>query len=184
MRRASQIQVATEAEAKALLAKLKRGDREGFARLAREHSSDTRTQRQGGELGYFDAQGKVDGRASEIPAPIVAAAFKLKQAELSGPIAHDGVYSLVLVTGEMSALAPKRAAVEAQLRGELARAQQQRAVEALVAQLRAEAKPEVHPELLDRIVLPPAAALDFPQGFAAAPSDPRAPPRTVEPDGY
>lgn len=185
MLRASQIQVATQAEAQALRSKTKPGDRAGFAKLAREYSSDARSQRQGGELGYFDAEGKLEGtRESGIPPAIVKAAFALKQGEVSPPIAHDAAFSLVMLTGEMAAVTPKRAAIEAKLREELAQAQRQRDLEALLAQLRAEAKPEIHPELLDQIVLPPITPLDYPQGFAAAPPDPRAPPRLVPPDEY
>jgi peptidyl-prolyl cis-trans isomerase C len=184
MRRASHVQLGSEAEAKALRAQAKPGDREGFARLARDHSQDPRTKRQGGELGYFDAHGNVPGgKKSDVPPQLVAATFALKPGQVSPPIAHEGVFSLVMLTGEMPAIPPARAEIEAQLRAELAQAAQDRALEAWQDELRSQAKPEVHPELLDSIVLPPNAPLDIPQGFPAAPPDPRAPPILVEPDG-
>jgi parvulin-like peptidyl-prolyl isomerase len=184
MRRASVVQLATEAEAKMLLAVAKRGDRDGFARLARDHSTDPRTQRQGGELGYFDAVGKDRDQPAGVAPALLAAAWQLKVGEISQPIAHDGVYSLLMVTGEMAPMKPAREAIDAQIRSELADAQQKRAVDDLYAQLKAAAKPEVHPELLDDIVMPPAQSLDIPQGFDAAPPDPRQSPHTIKPDGF
>jgi hypothetical protein len=42
----------------------------------------------------------------------------------------------------------------------------------------------VHPELIGSIVLPDAEPPGIPEGFPAAPADPREPPKIVEPDKY
>jgi peptidyl-prolyl cis-trans isomerase C len=179
--------VATEAEAKQLLVQLRGADREGFARVARERNIDPRTSNQGGELGWFDEHSLTEsGRATDVPQELVTAAFKVKRVgELArAPIAHDGAFSVLMLTGEMPATAKPRAEVDAELREQLAKQREQQALETLVAELRAQMKPEVHPELVDAIEVPPGEPLDIPEGFAAAPPDPRQPPIQIQPDKY
>jgi parvulin-like peptidyl-prolyl isomerase len=187
MRRATHIQLATEAEAKQVAAELRGADREGFARVARERNIDARTRNQGGELGYFDERGLTDsGRPTQVPAELVAATFKLKRVGdiARAPIAHDGGFSVLMLTGEMPATTRPRAEVEEELREQLAKQQELRALEALVAELQTQLKPEVHPELVDAIQLAPGEPLDIPEGFAAAPPDPRQPLIQIQPDKY
>jgi peptidyl-prolyl cis-trans isomerase C len=187
MRRATHIQLATEAEAKQVLSELRGADREAFARVARERNIDPRTRNQGGELGYFDKQGRTEsGRPTQVPQELVTAAFKLKRVgEIArAPIAHEGAFSLLMLTGEMPASAKPRAEVEDELREQLAKQRELRALEELVAGLQAQLKPEVHPELVDAIELPVGEPLDIPEGFAAAPPDPRQPLIQIKPDKY
>jgi peptidyl-prolyl cis-trans isomerase C len=187
MRRATHIQLATQAEAEQLLGELRGADREGFARVARERNIAPRTRSQGGELGYFDKLGLTDsGRATELPRELVHATFKLKRVGeiVRAPIAHDGGFSLLMFTGEMPAAEKPRDEVDAELREQLAKQQEKSALEALVAELRAQVKPEVHPELVDAVELPPGEPLDIPEGFAAAPPDPREPLVQIQPDKY
>jgi hypothetical protein len=187
LRRAMHIQVAGEAEARALLASLAGATREQFASVARERSLDVRTRRQGGELGYCDEKGQAWERAADegCPAPIARAMFALsKNDELAPqPVAHDSAFSVVMLTAQMPAKIPTLDRVRAkivELLAERARAQR---LDALMARLRAERSIEVHPELLDAVVLPAALPQDMPAGFPAAPVDPRVPPKEVEPDG-
>jgi peptidyl-prolyl cis-trans isomerase C len=187
MRRATHIRLATEAEAKQLLIELRGANREGFARVARERNIDPRTRNQGGELGYFDKQGLTDsGRPTQVPQELVAATFKRKRVGeiASAPIAHDGGFSLLMLTGEMPAMAKPRAEVDAELREQLAKQRELQALEALVQELHAQLKPEVHPELVDAVDVPPGEPLDIPEGFAAAPPDPRQPLIQIQPDKY
>jgi peptidyl-prolyl cis-trans isomerase C len=186
MRRAAHIQLATREAALALSHELHGVARERFARLAVERSGDARTQRQGGELGYFDSQGRTNkGQPTGVAPPLVAATFALAHvSDVSAPVEHDGVFSLVMLTGEMPALAKPRAAIEAVLRERLVEAARNQAIEQLVSRLRAQLQPQVHAELLAAIQLDPGAASDIPQGFPAAPVDPREPPHLLEPDVY
>jgi peptidyl-prolyl cis-trans isomerase C len=185
LRRATQIRVATEAEAKALAKQLKGADREAFSKVAREKNIDPRTRNQGGELGYFDREGKTDsGRPTETPIELVNATYQLKRiGDVSQPIAQEGSWSIVMYTGQMAPFAKSLADAEPELRAKLAITLTQRALEKFVSELRAKYAPEVHPELVDLVELPPPQPLDMPEGFAAAPPDPRAPPIQVEPDG-
>jgi len=185
MRRATQIRVATEAEAKTLSKELKGFEREPFSRVAREKNIDPRTRNQGGELGYFDRESNTDsGRPTGVPQALVDATFKLhKVGDVSQPVPHDGSWNVLMFTGEIPPFTKTRAQAEPELRQKLALQLTQRALETFVTELRAKYSPEVHPELIDAVVLPPAAPLDMPEGFAAAPPDPRARPVQLEPDG-
>jgi hypothetical protein len=186
LRRASHVLLPTQAEAQALIVELKAATRERFARVATEKSQDPATKNQGGELGYFDKDGKtergVDGPASP---QLAAAAFKLRAVgEVTPqPIALPNGFSVLMLTGEMPALQTARAEVDARLREQLAKDQSAAKLEALVAELREKHKPVVHAALVDLIVIPPAEPAQIPSGFPAAPPDPREPPRMVEPDG-
>jgi peptidyl-prolyl cis-trans isomerase C len=74
---ARHILVASEADANALLARLKAG--EDFATLAKTFSKDDTTREQGGDLGWFTQD--------ELLAPELAkAAFALKPGEIGGPV--------------------------------------------------------------------------------------------------
>ncbi|HKP56744.1 MAG TPA: peptidyl-prolyl cis-trans isomerase [Polyangiales bacterium] len=187
MRRATHIKLASEADAKKLVVELRGADREGFARVSRERNIDPRTRNQGGELGYFDEHGLTEsGRETGVPKELVDAAFKLKKVgEISrAPIAHEGGWSVLMLTGEMAAASKPRLMIEGELREQLVKQREAQALDALVAELRTQLKPEVHPELVDAIELPPGEPLDIPEGFAAAPPDPRQPLVQVQPDNY
>jgi hypothetical protein len=188
LRRASHIELATEAEATQLIAQLRGVDRQGFAKLAVERSIDAPTKRQGGELGYFDREGHKSGdeRGAGVPRALADAAYALDRVGAIGqrPVRLESGFSVVMLTGEMPELRKPLAKVEGKIREQLAEQRQAQALTALVAKLFAEHKPEVHAELLGAIALDPVTSLDQPEGFAAAPPDPRAPPRLVTPDGY
>jgi hypothetical protein len=190
LKRASYIEVATEQEARALITGLRGADAPAFAKLAVQQSIDPRTQRQGGELGYFDAdgrpQGDPNGRAADPE--LVKAVFALKRVgEITRtPIAHAGKFGVLMLTAERPAMHRSLAEVGQSIREELAETEQVKAFDALLESLRTQYSPEVKPELLSQIVLPSGSddVQDIPQGFPAAPNDPRAPPKLVKPDAY
>jgi peptidyl-prolyl cis-trans isomerase C len=188
LRRASQILVGTQDQARALIAKLRHVSRTDFAAAASEHSRDEATRRQGGELGFFDEQGRRagnDGNGS-IAHELAAAAFALKhEGDVNEqPIATADGFNVIMLTGEQPAVTKSLKQVEGELREELAAQKQAAALEALVQRLRAEHPAELHPEGLDSIVLDTNERSDIPQGFPAAPADPRAAPKLVKPDAY
>jgi peptidyl-prolyl cis-trans isomerase C len=185
LRRASHVLLATRAEADALIAELQHPTRERFARVATERSRDPATKNQGGELGYFDRDGKTERGVEGLASPqLAAAAFKLRVGEISGvPIAVPQGFSVLMLTGEMPPFEMARAEADERLRDQLAKEQSAAKLEALLAELREKLKPLMHAELVDLIVLPPAEPAQIPSGFPAAPPDPREPPRMVEPDG-
>ncbi len=186
VRRGSHIQVATEAGAREILREVSRDSHGHFARVAVARSTDARTGAQGGEFGYVSADGRdAEGRpVVGVPAEVIAALFAVAhEGDIAPePIRHAGGFSVLLFSRKMPAFVTRLAEVEAAIRAKLAERTQKQALDALAAKLRAEAKPVVHPELLDLLVFDPKG-LDIPSGFPAAPEDPRMPTRMMEPDG-
>jgi hypothetical protein len=189
LRRASHIQVSTEVEARALLASLAGATRAHFAAVARARSQDEHSKRQGGELGYCDQQGRpFEGAAGDVcSVEIMRAAFELSQsgALAPNPVAHDGVFSVVMLTGVMPGKTPSLDRVRGKIVASLADESRQQREAALEARLRAANAPVVHDvAAIDAIVLPAPTARDIPAGFPAAPLDPRQGPPHVEPDEF
>jgi hypothetical protein len=187
MRRATYIVVAQQAEAVALISELKHATREQFAQAARDRSIDLSSRNQGGELGYFDQDGKNEkGQPAHGLAPLTKAAFGLKRVgDVSPePIALSNGFAVLMLTGEMAAYTAPPGQVDELLREGLLQTKQKAALEALVKELSAKAQPVVHAELIGQVVLPEIAPLGIPEGFPAAPPDPRVPPKTIAPDRY
>jgi hypothetical protein len=76
----------------------------------------------------------------------------------------------------------RKSVVEGALREELAQQRFEQARKEFAKRLRERYKPEIHTELI-HAVTPDPAAHDQPEGFSAAPPDPRAAPRIIESDG-
>jgi peptidyl-prolyl cis-trans isomerase C len=183
-RRASHIVVATAADARSLIAALKGGNRQAFAKLARERSIDA-TRTRGGDLGYFDRKGNPSSaHGKPVAEPLAAATFGLRREGEVGrkPVALKNGFGVVMWTGTTPELRRSLAEVEESLREKLASEQQRQQIDALVERLRAQVAPELHPELVDAIVLDPFPTADIPSGFPPAPPDPRIPPVLVPPD--
>lgn len=156
MQRASHVLVATEAEAKDLLAQAQSMDVRAFRQLARDKSIDEATKMQGGDLHYFDLQGNVRGEnAGPVPPQIVKAAFTLKTVgdTLAKPVKIDRGYSILKLTGTRPALSRKLDEVADTIRAKLWRERREQAVEAFVSKLREQNPPQLHAELIDLIKL-------------------------------
>ena len=186
VRRASQIVVASEAEAKALLRELRGVSRERFGEVARERSIDDTGRKQSGELGWFTREGRgADGNAKSMPTELVTTTWQLpKVGALSRPLKVERGYALLLLTGEEAEMVMPYDEAAGELREQLAIKRSQQRVEELVMQLRASVPIEVHPELLAPIALDTESGLDIPQGFPAHPPDPRVGARTIKPDKF
>jgi peptidyl-prolyl cis-trans isomerase C len=136
---ARHILVATEDEAKAVLAELKSG--KDFAALAKEKSKDPGAA-QGGDLGYF-------GKDQMVP-EFAEVAFKLDKGQLSEPVKTQFGWHIIRVEDKRKKQIPPFDQVRAQLEKYVAhKAQAER-----VAQLRSAAKIE----RFDAPAAPPAAA--------------------------
>jgi peptidyl-prolyl cis-trans isomerase C len=126
---ARHILVATEAEAKDLLAELKKGT--AFDKLAREKSTDKASGAEGGDLGWF--------KRNDMVKEFSDAAFALKKGELSdAPIKTQFGYHVVKVEDRRQAPPPSFEELSDQIREELAR----ETVSGFLDQLRSTAKIE------------------------------------------
>lgn len=126
---ARHILIKDEKAAKAVLARLKKGEK--FDKLASTLSEDTGTKAKGGELGW------VRGDANLV-APFMDAMKKLKKGETSDLVKTEFGNHIIRVDDTRKAQPP---AFE-QVRGELNQFMQRRAIEQMVRDLRANAKVE------------------------------------------
>jgi peptidyl-prolyl cis-trans isomerase C len=126
---ARHILVATEQEAKDLLAELKKGT--AFDKLAKEKSTDKASGAEGGDLGWF--------KRTDMVKEFSDAAFNLKKGELSeAPVKTQFGFHLIKVEDRRQAPPPTFEEMADQIREELAR----ETVTQLVDQLRSTAKVE------------------------------------------
>lgn len=126
---ARHILVATEAEAKDLLAELKKGT--PIEKLAKEKSTDKASGAEGGDLGWF--------KRTDMVKEFSDAAFALKKGELSeAPVKTQFGYHVIKVDDRRQAPPPTFEEMAEQLREDLAR----ETVTAYIDQLRAGAKIE------------------------------------------
>lgn len=124
---ARHILVATEDEAKAIIADLKKGA--AFDKLAKEKSTDKASGAEGGDLGWF--------KKTDMVKEFADAAFALKKDELSEtPIKTQFGYHVIKLEDRRKAPPPAFEEMQDQLREELAR----EIVTAMLDQLRAAAK--------------------------------------------
>jgi peptidyl-prolyl cis-trans isomerase C len=172
-RRASLLIVASEADAKALLPKAKAADLRAFRELARTQSVDPTNKQRGGDLGYFDASGHLideSGPVDSVDAALAKATFALKTVgDTSGVVKVAERFAIVRLAGLRPAQSDTPASANERIRVRLWRERRQAAIDAKLAALRTEVKPEVHPELVDAVklelapVLPPGKGM--PAGF-------------------
>lgn len=126
---AKHILVATEDEAKALIAELKKGG--SFEKLAKEKSTDKASGAEGGDLGWF--------KKTDMVKEFADSAFALKKGELTPtPVKTQFGFHVILVEDRRQAPPPSFEEMAEQLREELAR----ETVSTMLDQLRANAKIE------------------------------------------
>ncbi len=121
--RASLILVADEATANKVLADPRsRGiENAGFRDLVTQYSTDAETKERGGDLRFFDAQNR------ELPAELVAAAFKLVNVgDVSPAIKIGRGYAVLKLTGQRRALVRTLPEVAQQIRAKLFRERRQK----------------------------------------------------------
>jgi peptidyl-prolyl cis-trans isomerase C len=158
LRRASQIQLSTEADAKTLLEQAKPADMRSFRELARLRSLDEVSKLRGGDLRYFDAKGKPDEAGPSLDPALAKAAFGLKTVgDTSGVIKTDAGFSIVRLSGMRAAHSESVKEADERIRMRLWREQREAAVDAMLVDLKRELTPTTHPELIDAIMLQPEA---------------------------
>ena len=158
---ARHILVATEAEAKDLLAELKKGT--AFDKLARDKSTDKASGAEGGDLGWF--------KRTDMVKEFSDAAFALKKGELSdAPVKTQFGYHVVKVEDRRQAPLPSFEELADQIREDLSR----ETVSGFLDQLRSTAKIEKFN--IDGSKPEPASAKPATPAPSASPA-PAAPPK-------
>lgn len=157
---ARHILVATEADAKAIIADLKKGT--SFEKLAKEKSTDKASGAEGGDLGWF--------KKTDMVKEFADAAFALKKGELTEtPVKTQFGYHVIQLEDRRKAPPPSFDEMSDQLREELAR----ETVTAMLNQLRGNAKIEKF--AIDGSKPAPAAAPAAPAAPGATPAKPVTP---------
>jgi peptidyl-prolyl cis-trans isomerase C len=186
MRRARHVLLPTLEEAKSVHAAVRQGGPKALPELARMHSKDERTRKQSGELGYFDAEGNPKSGTHRVEPGLAATVFALEGDNVlaPAPVRVANGYSVVMLISTIAAVSQTLEQAAPMIREQLAEERGEAALAALTAKLESEVPIELHLELLSAIELPEGRIGERPQGFPAAPPDPRAPPKVVEPDGF
>jgi peptidyl-prolyl cis-trans isomerase C len=161
MRRARHILVASKEEAEEALKIVEVDKTATFRAFAKKQSIDTETNVRGGDLLYFTEDGNVVGRetSGKVDETLAKAAFALeKKGDFAGPLdLGDGKWSVLELTG----IRPERVQTLEQasdyIRRKLWREEREAALEAKIAELRTDVKPEVYPERMSAIALEPAS---------------------------
>jgi parvulin-like peptidyl-prolyl isomerase len=159
--RARHILVKTAAQAKALLARLRKAplDLRQFAVLATEHSLDEGTRARGGDLGTFtrerppaqltDAITSASMRPRRIPEAVRTAAFELKLAgDVSEAVRSEDGYHLVQLGARLPSMRYDIEQVRQMILQTLREQRQKAALDAFTQQLLKDARVTIHKDKL------------------------------------
>ncbi|HET6782179.1 MAG TPA: peptidylprolyl isomerase [bacterium] len=128
--RVSHILLETEAEARLVLARLRRGEK--FGELAQQYSKDPGSKAQGGDLGFV-SRGQLVGEFEK-------AAFSLKPGQTSGIVKTQFGFHIIRVTDSRSPQAARIEAVRDQIRGQLLTRKREAAFQEWLKQAKGKAK--------------------------------------------
>lgn len=150
------ILVATEAEALALIQKVRGApDFETWKNTAREKSLDRATNMRGGELGFVAADGKSDRVELQVDSALFAAAAKLKDGEIGKlPIREGDKYAVVWRRGHTVETRANPANLTKTIRAHLRESRAALAFDRLVSQLKAKYVRDFNPNRLDGVDFP------------------------------
>ena len=169
MVRASHILLADRERAAQLAAELREGDARAFRAAAREHSIDRETKLRGGDLRYFNDEGRAfNARDAEVDQNIVAAAFRLHEVGdvVSEPVQIGENWSIIKLTGRRPAEHRSLEDSAQGIRLRLWRETRQEAIEDFVRGLRERYAPEVHDNRMAPIRLETSPTEEDRGGFA------------------
>lgn len=156
--RASHILVKTEDEAKAIKARLDKG--ESFEAVAKDKSTCPSASR-GGDLGWF-ARGVMDPDFEK-------AAFALKEGEVSGPVKTKFGWHIIKITGKKPASVKTLEEVSSQIEQKLLQDKQKKVYDDTLAQLRKQADIRINDTALTETQPADAKPGSAPAGDNAAP---------------
>lgn len=128
--RVSHILLESEAEARLVLARLRRGEK--FEELAQQYSKDPGSKPQGGDLGFV-SRGQLVGEFEKV-------AFSLKPGQTSGIVKTQFGFHIIRVTDSRSPQPARIGVVRDQIRGQLVTRKREAAFQEWLKQAKAKAK--------------------------------------------
>ena len=118
----------------------------GFRELVSRYSVDDVTKLRGGDLRYFSQT------STEIPAPIVEAAFKLaKTGDVAGPISAGGKHYIIKQTGKRKALSKSFEEVKRQIQNRIYRDKRTQTQKDFIKKLKKNAVIKIHEDRLNKV---------------------------------
>ncbi|HYQ89994.1 MAG TPA: peptidyl-prolyl cis-trans isomerase [Candidatus Binatia bacterium] len=165
--RVRHIQVATQARAREVQNKL---HTTAWENVCARYSTDKVTAKDGGILGFVTSDGDQVPGIGKAPS-IVAAAFKLKEGEVSEPLKAERAWHIIRVDQKTEAGPQPYATVEHQLRGNIETERNEHFQEALLDSLKREFHVVVYPDSIETAMKP---VLTPAQLFARAQNAPQA----------
>jgi peptidyl-prolyl cis-trans isomerase C len=131
----------------------------GFRDMVLKHSIDEATKSSGGDLGYFEKD------STELPKPVIEAAFALENNKVSDPIAAgDGRFYVIKVTGTRKAMEKTFEDVKSQLVNRVYRDKRVESQKEFVEGLKQKAKIVVHEENLEKVKIEVSKEADMKPG--------------------
>jgi peptidyl-prolyl cis-trans isomerase C len=153
--RASQIVVATAAQAEKLIAELKAkgDDRKLFRDKAKELSTDTQTKERGGDLGYFSKPAERREDEPVVPKAVAEAAWALKKVGdiADKPVKTEAGFHVVKLTNQKPEMNRSFESVKKLIENRLLRDKRREAMDKFIADLRAKSKIEIYEENLAKL---------------------------------
>jgi peptidyl-prolyl cis-trans isomerase C len=149
------IVTSNKADAEAALAKVKADPtREGWPKLVSEHSLDPNTKTSSGDLGFVTADGKTSEPKVVVPKEIAAAAFALKDGEISpAPVQSSAGWHILWRKGSVPAFTRSLADESLTIREVLFEQRRKKTYETLLERLRGSRKVEIDEELLPLVTV-------------------------------
>ena len=119
----------------------------GFRQLVTAHSTDEETKLRGGDLRYFDKG------STEIPKPVIEAAFALKRTgDVVGPVdGGNGKLYFIKLTGQRQAMARSFKDVKRQIQNRVYRDQRASTQKEFMEGLKSKAQISINDEELDKV---------------------------------
>lgn len=170
-RRVSELLLGDAATAQKLLPQAQAADLRAFHELVRANSADATSKQRGGDLHFFNAQGRsLDDDTGGVDPALAKAAFALHAVGDTSPVVQVGErYAILRLTGIRPAQDETLRQAEDRVRLRLWRERRQNAIDAFLDKLKQQYQVQVHPELASAVKLedgpplPPAEGL--PSGF-------------------
>lgn len=152
LRRATEIALESEAQARALLPRIKAADDDALRALVREHGLAVPSKAHGGDTRPFDAHGAPESGDAHIDPKLVKAVFALASVgDVSAVLQTDAGYEIVKLTEIRPGYEPTFEEVRVRVRRRLDDERYEDAIEAIARAQRERLHPKIRYELVDEL---------------------------------
>jgi hypothetical protein len=156
LRRATELVVASEAQARELQPALKAADSAGLRALVQQRGLDAPSKANGGDLRLFDATGTPESGDDRIDPSTAKAVFALRAVgDITDPVRRaDGKVALLKLTELRPGHSPSFDEMKVRVRRRIEDERYEQAVEAITRAQRERLQPTVHYDLVEKLGAP------------------------------